>query len=246
MGNAPSSRNEIVIDVQTSLDVVTNIIQINSSSITQTGTNKNIFTLESGPDSDIKTKTINIGQKIDASMQASGKISSEILNKMSADLKSTLDAAVDQASTASTGIFAIADKPSTVNITRTKNALRVGVDTTLKQETYNTLLQSIVNENDATITLNGKWTIEEGIIIDQNLVSKIIGKLVVETVIDNANQVLADNNSKLRITQKADSKSGLFAGGAGMIGSVISMCALCSICLIILIILIKLKGSKQE
>jgi hypothetical protein len=246
MGNSPSSRNEIVIDVQTSLDVVTNIIQINSSSITQTGTNKNIFTLETGPNSDIRTKKLDITQKIDASMQASGKISSEILNKMSADLKSTLDAAADQASTASTGIFAIADKPTTVNITRTKNALRVGVDTTLKQETYNTLLQSIVNESTSTITLNGKWTDEDGIIINQNLVSKIIGKLVVETVIDNANQVLADNNSKLRITQKADSKSGLFAGGAGMIGSVISMCALCSICLIILIILIKLKGSKQE
>jgi hypothetical protein len=242
MGNAPSSRNEVVIDVKTSLDVVTNIIQTNSLSISQTGTNKNDFTLVSGPDSNIKTKTLTIGQTIDAGMQASGTIDASVLNKMSADLKSTLDAAVDQASTASSGIFAIADKPSTVNITRAKNALSVGVDTTLKQSTYNEIVQSTVQLNTATITLNGNWTIEEGIIVDQNLVSRIIAKLVITSVIDNANQYLLDNNSNLNITQKADSKSGLFAGGAGMLGSIISSSLLCCICLIILIILFKVKG----
>lgn len=246
MGNVSSSTNEVVIDVSTALSIVTNLIQTNSQSIAQTGVNTNTFTLETAEGSVIKAKNIQSFQSIDATVQASGEVNAEIRNKIGADLKSALDAAVDQSSSASTGIFAFGDKVSTVNKTKAKNAISASIETIEKQENWQTIVNNIVNKNDAKIYLRGNVTLEEGIVNDQKLVSRLIAKAVLNTVLDNANQVLADNKSNLRITQKADSKAGLFGGTGGMIASIISMVALCCICIIMLIIFMKLKGGKKS
>jgi hypothetical protein len=246
MGNRASSTNEVVIDVSTALSVVTNLIQTNSQSIAQTGTNTNIFTLETAEGSVVRAKSITSTQNIDTTVQASGEVSAEIRNKIGVDMKSALDAAVDQSSTASTGIFAFGDSTSTVNKTKSKNAISASIDTVAKQDNWQTIVSSVVNKNEGKIYLRGNVQVDEGIVNDQRLVSRLIAKAVLNTVLDNANQILTDNKTNLKITQKADSKTGLFGGTGGMIGSVISMVALCCICLIVLIIIMKLKGGGKS
>lgn len=246
MGNRASSTNEVIIDVSTSLSVVTNLIQTNSQTISQTGTNTNTFTLETAEGSVVRAKSITSTQNIDATVQASGEVSAEIRNKIGADLKSALDAAVDQSSTANTGIFGFGDSTTTVNKTKSKNAISASIETIAKQENWQTIVNSVVNKNEAKIYLSGNVQIEEGIVNDQKLVSRLIAKAVLNTVLDNANQILADNKSNLKLTQKADSSTGLFGGTGGMAASLISSCVLCSICLIVLIIIMQLKGGKKS
>jgi hypothetical protein len=245
MGNRASSTNEVVIDVSTSLSIITTLIQTNSQTIAQTGVNNNIFTLETAEGSYITAKTIRSTQSIDASMQASGEVNATVRNKIGAELKSALDAAIDQSSTASTGIFAFGDKTTTVNKTTTKNAISAAIETLGEQNNWQNIVNSVVNKNEGKIFLRGRVDVDE-IVNDQTLVSKLIAQAVLNTVLDSANEILANNNTNLKITQKADSKTGLFGGAGGMAASITSSSIICCICLIVLILVFKLKGSSKS
>lgn len=244
MGNRVSSSNEVVIDVKTAVEITTTIIQNNSITIAQAGARTNTFTLETAEGSNIVVKNIKNIQSIDANTQASGRINDDIINTLNVDLKSALDAAVDQASTGKTGIFAFGETVSTVNKNIAKNALSLAVDTYIKKDNWNAVVQSVVDINQGKIFLRGNVTVQEDIINDQKLVSRLIAKAVIDSVIDNANSIIISNNNNVRISQKADSTAGLFAGGSGMLASIVSSVVLCIIAIIILVIFLKMRSNK--
>jgi hypothetical protein len=246
MGNRVSSRNEVVIDVKTALSVVTNLVQNNSSKIVQTADRKNIFTLETADGSNVKiTGGVNIGQTIDATNQATGNIDASIINQMNADLKNALNGAIDQASTAKSGIFNFGDTVSTVNVNKAKNAINIAVDTQITQNNYSELVQGVVDINESKVYLRGNVQIDGGVNVEQQLFSKMIARNVINAVLSNANNILAVNNTDLNIKQKADSTSGLFAGGAGTATSIISSIVSCIICILAFIVFIMVRSKKQ-
>ncbi len=244
MGNQVSSRNEVVIDTSTAVSIATNLIQENSTVITQTADRTNTYTFETAPGSKVKIGKLSSTQSIDATNQATGQINAEIISKLNTDIKSTLQAAADQAAEGRSGLFAIGDKVSTVNITRAKNALNVAIDTTITQPNWSSVVQSVVDTNNNKVYLAGEVEIDE-VVNDQRLFSRLIAKSMIDTIISNANGVLASNNTDLRITQRATSSAGLFTGGAGMATSIISSLITLSICIVILIILFKLKKNSK-
>ncbi len=245
MGNQASSMNYVNIDTSAAVSLATNIIQENSTVITQTSDRSNIFTLETAPGSKVKIKTLRSNQTIDATNQATGQINAQIINQLNADIKSTLDAAVDQVAEGRTGLFAIGEKVSTINITRVKNALNVAIDDTITDRNWSTVTQGVVDINNAKIYLDGDVEIGE-VINDQKLVSRLIAKSMIDTIVNNANDILAANNTNVRISQKASSTAGLFTGPGGMAASIISSLIILSICIVVLIILFKVKGEGKS
>ena len=244
MGNQVSSTNEVVIDISTALNMTTNIIQNNSSQITQTAGRSNQFSFETAEGSNVRIGKFNIFQKIDGTSQATGEISGTVINQLNVDLKSTLDAAVDQAAQAKSGIFSFGDSVSTTNINKTKNALNIAIDTVVTQNNWSASVQNVLDINNATITLRGNFTADE-LPLDQTLFSSLIARNVIDSIINNANTVLAQNNSNVRVSQRASSSAGLFGGSGGMIAGVISSVISLSMCIILLIIFLKLKSKNQ-
>ena len=239
------ARNEVLLEMSQALTFITNFIQNNSQTIGQTSTRGNTFTLATGPGSDVhfKGKFLN-KQSIDAKDQVTGLLKSEISSDVKIQLANILKEAVDQSAEAKAGAFATSSTRTT-NITKTKTAIDAVIQDYFNQTNIQSVSQSVVDTNNATITLEGKVTVDEDFVNDQNMVSRLIASSVMNSIISRINQYMSDNNVNLTVKQKAKSESkGLlsFLENPWFItGSIVSSCAI-----MIIVIVLYMAYSKSQ
>lgn len=246
MGGVQSvARNEVVLDVSTALNYMSTTIQNNSQTISQTSTRANNFELV-GDGATVRFKgKFTLNQTINAVNQVTGKLESNVTEKMNIDLQSIINQAVDQAASAKAGAFATADTRTT-NITKTKNALSAAITDVVNQTNYQSLAQGTVDVNNGRLVLkNGTYIFDDAFVVDQKFFSNVIANTVMNAIIDKTNQILLTNNTDLKVSQKAKSESkGLlsFLENPWFItGSIISCCVI-----LIVVVLLFVVYSKEK
>lgn len=244
------ARNEVQLEVSTAIQAMQQLIQTNSSTISQTSVRANNFQLEGDGANMIFKGKFKLNQTINATNQATGEMSPQIISNMQTNVQNLLEKAVDQAAEAKAGAFATADTRTT-NISRTKTALNVAISQVLTQSTYQSLAQSVVDTNNGIIRFkNGTYTFDDNFTVDQAFFSNVIASTVMNSIIDATNTILATNQTDLKVTQKAKSESkGLlsFLENPWFIsGSIISSCVILIIFVLLFVVYSKEKKGRSS
>ena len=239
------AKNEVQLDVSTAIAAMQQLIQTNSSTISQTSTRANNFQLEGdGANMTFKGKFM-LNQTINAVNQVTGNMSPSIISTMQTNVQNILNQAVDQAATAKTGAFATADSITT-NVSKTKNALNVAISQVISQTNYQSLAQSVVDTNNGIIRFkNGTYVFDDSFIVDQKFFSNVIASTVMNAVLDATNSILASNQTDLKVTQKATSESkgilSFLENPWFITGSIVSSCVI-----LIIVVLLFVVYSKEK
>lgn len=203
MGAKASTMNKVYIDTKSTLSVLNETIVNNSMETLQKVTNVNSFTVDIGPGGTL-IGNINTQQSIDVTQEVSAKLSSEVLINLQAQIIAQLGAALDQAAKSKAGFFATTSSASK-NITTIKSAVEGAVKNTLKVSNYNTIVQNTVNVNTQKILILGYM--EGDINNEQNIVARVVANNVITSIINNTNQILADNKVDVQLRQAAEANS---------------------------------------
>lgn len=243
MGQTQSkSRNELTVDTSLAISATANFIQNQTATTDITTLSTQEFTFVNYG----KVKDVDISQKINMDKQTSGDLNATSRSQLETQLKSAMDAAVTQASQAKAGWLATAST-STENINKYKSAVSTAVATTMTQESYSAIRDSTISKQKAQITNYG---VLDNVKVDQNIVARILAVNIMKNVFDNANKILADQSTGLKIKQSAESTStgadsvlNMLTSTAGMVSSCISSVACV---LIIALLLVLLSPAGQE
>lgn len=208
MGGVQSvARNEVSLEVSQALTYITNFIQTNSQTVSQTSTRGNTYTLETDPGSDVRIKGSLINkQTIDATNQVTGTMKTSISSDVQIRISNLLKEAVDQAAEAKAGAFATSSTRTT-NVSRTKSAIDVAVTDQFTQTNIQSVAQGVVDTNSGKLILRGKLTVDESFINDQSIFGKLIANAVMDSIMSRVNRYMSENNIDLNVTQKAKSDS---------------------------------------
>jgi DNA repair exonuclease SbcCD ATPase subunit len=231
MGNQVSSTNVLTIDVKSTLDVVYNTMISNKQETVQSIVATNSIEVLNGPGGVINGRII-LEQKIDLNAETSGKLDSSIIQNMQSEVKSKLDAALEQSAKATAGWLS-SGNADTLNYTKIKNAVEQSVTDVFRVENYNAVVQATVVANEGKVYNYG--TINGDLIVKQGVVANIIARNIVSNIINRTNKILQDQNLNLRISQDADAKAEgeTITGASKFASGIISL-----ICCIIIISLL--------
>lgn len=204
--NQARATNTLTIDTSSAFSYAQSTIQSSSQSIGQTNSNANRLTLViSG---NVVTDVFRVQQTIDATTQANAQLDASVLSKMNVELINQLNASISQASNAQAGgggilSFLNGSRAADANNQQTfRNAINQAVSKYTQQTNYQSIVNSVYNTNDSTITVSGNITARD-FSLNQNIVSTVVTKALLTAIIDEANNVLSSNNTDLQLNQNA-------------------------------------------
>ncbi len=188
---------------------VTNVVNKNVVKAGAANSNVNSFEFTTGPRSDVKNCSINIGQKINASQKVKVMSQVQSLTELKSMLKSAVDNAASQNNESTSGFLSTAfgNQKSDTEIT---NILKNEIEQNITTENLTECNGLIDNINKGKLEFNGKWDCgQQGQIkIDQDLVSN----QVVECFSDALQQAVMQNSNIAdavnKATQEQKSKQG--------------------------------------
>ncbi len=189
---------------------VTNVVNTNIVKANAANSNVNSFEFTTGPRSDVKNCSINIGQKINASQKV--KVMSQVSNltDMKSMLKSAVDNATSQNNQATSGFLSTAFNNQKSN-TEINNILKNEIENNITNENLTECNGLIDNINKGKLEFNGKWDCgQQGqIVINQELVSA----QVVECFSDALQQAVMQNQNIADAVNKAEQANTSKVGG---------------------------------
>lgn len=245
MGNSHSSSiSTMVIDTTNTMNMLTQNIQTLSQKISSVNTN--IQSL------DVSCKGCNISggittsQSISVENQVSGTLDASSNSQVFSNLASSLQSAIDQSASSSTGIGALGSSSSTTsNFTKLKSATTTNLTTQNLTNSYAKILATTVNLQDQKINLDGSL-ISGGVNLNQIIISNVLAQSMIKSTIDSINKSLQSSGATVQLSQKAAATSSgleaLFTTQNVAISGVV--CCICFCC--IALILYELIGTGGE
>lgn len=241
MGNYTSSQNVLVVDVKNTLDLMYNTMISNKMETLQSVVTTNSVEVVNGPGGVINGNII-VQQTIDLNSETTGRLDSTILQNMQTQVKSSLDAALNQAAKATSGWLSTGNA-ETFNYTKIKNALETSVTDVFQVTNYNSVITNTIVANTGKILNYG--TINGDLIVKQGIVANVVTRNLMVNVINRTNQILQDQSSNLRISQDATSQAqGETISGASKISSGIFAAICCIIILSLLFVALSPAGQR--
>lgn len=183
---------------------VVNVVTKNVNKAGAANNNNNSFELITGPKSDIKNCSLNIGQRINASQQIKAMSKATSLADMQSTMKSAIDSAMSQSSEATNSFLSTAfnDQKNKSEITAImKNEVEQNVTT----ENLTECNGIIDNINQGRLEFNGKWDCgkQGNITVNQ----EILTAQVVECYSDAIQEALMKNSSIADAVNKAEQRA---------------------------------------
>ncbi len=214
---------------------VTNVVNRNIVKAGAANSNINSFEFTTGPRSDVKNCSINIGQKINASQKVKVMSQVQSLTELKSMLKSAVDNAASQSNESTSGFLATAfgNQKSDTEIT---NILKNEIEQNITTENLTECNGLIDNINKGKLEFNGKWDCgQQGQIkIDQDLVSN----QVVECFSDALQQAIMQNENIADAVNKATQEQKSKQGGiAEAISAVMGPYAMIIIAIVIAMVI---------
>jgi hypothetical protein len=245
MGNA-SSTNSVVIDTSVALSSLTQSLQTNSASTLNSVTGSQDVTVNI-IGSVIKNSKINLNQTVDTTTNTSGKLKAGALTTVAADMKTTLNDAIDQAAKSSTGFLATGSSESD-NKSKVKAKISEAVDSITSIDNYTKIVNDTVDTQAGTINIKDSRFDGSTLTYDQTIVAKSIAVNMIDSVLSSASNALSTTDQTVSIKQKAESDAGGIFGSLGLLGMLGAaggfVC--CCVCLCISLLLSLYMASQSQ
>jgi len=194
----------------------------------------------------IKGCGVRINQSITSDTVATGKMTVQNVQDLTAKLKSESAAKIDQAAATKTGFLAPAFGNSSTSATDIKNKVSTVIDNTMKSSTVQDIFARANNRNDADFSGVEyecfAWQSPEDrqIVVDQNIKATVVAKGVADAITqalvkeDVTGTLVTDVKQTATTESKGvdDLVSAIFAGLAGLYGvyAIILICCCCICC----------------
>lgn len=248
MGAQQSKQNVTINTSQTLSDTAT-FLQSNSVKISSTNNNYQYLTA-SFIGAKISGSTIQQLQSISVTNQITGTLSPQSINQLNSQMLSDLQAATTQAATNKPGFLGLGAQntnfASTVN-----NAIKVAIDRKITQNNYQTIVNSVFNVQTGELNFDGTTIDNTTVTQSQTIVSNLISTALVNSIINETNNVLAQQNSNVVVSQTSTNAPtgplqdlASFASSKGGMTSSIVCCAVCCLLIILLGFVWKNGGSE--
>ena len=197
---------------------VTNMVNTNIVKAGASNSNVNSFEFTTGPRSDIKNCSINLGQKINASQKV--KVMSQVssVNDMKSMLKSSIDNAASQSNSATSGFLSTAFNNQKSN-TEITNILKNEIENNITNENLTECNALIDNINKGKLEFNGKW--DCGKLGQININQEIVSAQVVECFANAAQEAIMQNANIADAVNKAEQANTSKVGGVAELASAI-------------------------
>ena len=197
---------------------VTNMVNTNIVKVGASNSNVNSFEFTTGPRSDIKNCSINLGQKINASQKV--KVMSQVssVNDMKSMLKSSIDNAASQSNSATSGFLSTAFNNQKSN-TEITNILKNEIENNITNENLTECNALIDNINKGKLEFNGKW--DCGKLGQININQEIVSAQVVECFANAAQEAIMQNANIADAVNKAEQANTSKVGGVAELASAI-------------------------
>lgn len=225
-----TTKNEVSINTSTIIENMTkqmssttqetyqNSLNVQSASIEVTGTIKGNVTLN---------QTIDVSQSIKAT------VNEQVIQQIANSIESGVQQELKQLSETKNGLFGIfSQRSSTDNINKINSAFKSVVENTQFSETVMTTVTETTNIQSGKIKVSG--TIIGNVLIDQNIIVRLIAINILEKVFSQVNTYLQNNKVETKVQQSAKTESGM--GETEGVFFIIA-CIVCSCCIMVLAIL---------
>ena len=214
---------------------VTNVVNKNIVKASAANSNVNSFEFTTGPRSDVKNCSINLGQKINASQKV--KVMSQVssVNDMKTMLKSAVDNATSQSNDATSGFLSTAFNNQKSN-TEINSILKNEIENNITNENLTECNALIDNINKGKLEFNGKWDCGERGQINVN--QELVSAQVVECFANAAQEAIMQNaNIADAVNKSAQANTSKVGGVAEAISAVMGPYAMIMIAIVIGIII---------
>jgi hypothetical protein len=221
---APSESRTVKVRIKPLIDYVQSVIQYSKSEIDQSIVQLSTFKLEAaGKGELIINGDVTVNQRLDASATATSYINDTIVNRLTTELPD---------------LFAnvVVSGPTTAQDPDLWMSLKTQIRDNIRQENYAKIVQSSFNVNRASILVRGKMVVDESIVVDQTIVTRVVATNVIQSIIDNVAEIQAGEGPGTG-EEPDNSISWL-----GVIAASLSSLCSCFICILILILLLKNKN----
>jgi hypothetical protein len=246
---AQQSKQKVTINTSQTLSDTATFLQSNSVKISSTNNNYQ-YLKASFVGAKISGSTIQQLQSISATNQITGTLNVNSLNQLSEQLKSDLQAATTQAATNKPGYLGLGAQDtnfaSTVN-----NAMKTAINRTMEQKSYQNIANRVFNVQTGELNFDGTTIENTTVTQSQTIVSNLIATAIVNSIINETNNVLTYQNSNVVVSQTSTNAPtgplqdlASFASSKGGITSSIVCCAVC--CLLIILVGFVWKNGGQD
>lgn len=203
MGNRASSTNTVNIDTSTTINKMTNTMVSSSQSNYQQSTNFQFATIEN---QGVVNGNIRLDQKIDVNQQQQANITQDVVQQLQNDIKSGIEAELDQAAKSKSGLLTVGSSANSRNITTVKDAFNATINDVITVENVQKTVNETTNLQDGKII--NKGVINKDLIIDQKIIVRLVSINVINQVFNQVNKYLQDNKSNVKVEQEAQTTVG--------------------------------------
>lgn len=203
MGNRASSTNVVNIDTSTTIEKMTNTMVSTSQSTYQASTNFQFATIENRG---VVNGNVRMDQRIDVNQQVQATITQDVVQRLQTEIKSGIEAELDQAAKSKSGLLTVGSSSKSTNITKVKDAFKAVINDTVTVESVQKTVNETTNLQDGKIINYG--VINKDLIIDQKIVVRLASINIINQVFNQVNNYLQDNKSNVKVEQKAQSTVG--------------------------------------
>jgi hypothetical protein len=216
---APSESRTVKVKIKPLVDYVQSIIQYSKSEIDQSIVQLSTFKLEAaGKGELIINGDVTVKQKLDANATANSYINDTIVNRLTTELPD---------------LFAnvVVSGPTTAQDPDLWISLKTRIRDNITQVNYAKIVQSSFNVNRSSILVRGKFVVDESIVVDQSIVTRVVATNIIQSIIDNVNEIQADDGE---IDDEPDNS----ISWLGVLAAALSSLCSCFICILIIILLV--------
>jgi len=198
----------------------------------------------------IKGCAVKVNQSITSDTVATGKMTVQNIQDLTAKLKSESAAAIDQQAKTTTGFLAPAFGNSSTSATDIKNKVDTVIDNTMKSSTVQDIFARANNTNSADFAgveyecFQWQSPEERAIIVDQNIKATVVAKGVADAITQalSKDEVLGSLVTDVKQTATTESKGlddlvkAIFEGITGIYGviALIVICCCCVCCCVLI------------
>ena len=221
--------------------ITNSFVSENSQKVSAQSTNINAASFRGAK---IKGCGVKINQSITSDTVATGKMTTQNVQDLSAKLKSEAAAKIDQAAATKQGFLAPSFGNSSTASTDIKNKVSTVIDNTMKSSTVQDIFARANNTNDADFSGVEyecyAWQSPEDrqIVVDQNIKATVVAKGVADAITQaiSKDEVLGSLVTDVKQTATTESKGlddlvgAIFSGLTGMYG-IVALVVICCCCI---------------